>query len=242
MRLAPDISGKADVFFRDLLDVFGPRIHSLHIVGSVLTPDYHPATSDINSVVVFNDLDIGDIRKLAPVGRAHAKKKISPPLLMTVRHIEDALDVFPVEFLNFSLVHMTAYGKDIFSDLRIDRKDLRLQCERELKVMLIGLRQGYLSMLEDKKRLNEAFFKSIKSYIPLMRGIIYMLGKEPPIPAVQVMETLSVMTGVDTGIFARVHEKKRLGGRISSVDLDSALEQYYEATRRLADITNDTSV
>ena len=240
--LAPDTSGKTAPFFRDILDAFGLEIHSLYIVGSVLTPDYHPATSDINSVILFNRLDTGTIRKLAPIGRAHARKRISPPLLMTREHIEDTMHVFPVEFLNFSLVHMTVYGKDIFRYLRIDRKDMRLQCERELKVMLVGLRQGYLSMLEDKKRLKEAFFKSIKSYIPLMRGLIYMLGKEPPVPASQVMETLSAMTGVDTGVFARVHEKKRSGSKLSSDELDSALELYYEATRRLADITDETTV
>ncbi len=211
-------------------------------MGSTLTPDYHPLTSDINSVVLFNGLDIGAIRKLAPVGRAHAKKRISPPLLMTMEHLEDTAQVFPLEFLNFALVHLAVYGDDIFADLRIDRKALRLQCERELKVMLVSLRQGYLTMLEDKKRLREAFFKSIKSYIPLMRGLIYMLGKEPPVAASQVMETLSAMTGVDTGIFGMVHEKKRLRARLSSGELDTALELYYEATRRLADITDETTV
>ncbi|MDA8172157.1 MAG: hypothetical protein M0Z48_10075 [Nitrospiraceae bacterium] len=237
--LAPDTGAKVAPFFNDLLKAFGDEIHSLYVVGSVLTADYHPRTSDINTVVLFNRMDLGTIRRLAPIGRAHAKKRISPPLLMTREHIENSIDVFPVEFLNFRLVHAAVYGEDIFGTLRIDKKDLKLQCERELEVMLVGLRQGYLSMLEDNKRLTEAFFRSIKSYIPLMRGIIYLLGKEPPVAANEVIEGLSKMTGVNTYVFGKVHEKKRLGARFSSEELNTAFEQYFEATRRLAEITDE---
>ena len=38
-----------------------------------------------------------------------------------------------MEFLNFKLVHHTLYGEDLLAGLEIDKKDLRLQCERELK-------------------------------------------------------------------------------------------------------------
>ncbi|MDA8086855.1 MAG: hypothetical protein M0Z75_09165 [Nitrospiraceae bacterium] len=240
--LAPDISGKVAPFFSDIVKAFGEEINSLYVVGSALTPDYHPKTSDINTVVLFNRMDLQTIRRLAPIGRAHAKKRISPPLLMTEKHIEDSIDVFPVEFLNFRLVHLAVYGEDIFGRLQIDRKDLRLQCERELKVMLVGLRQGYLSMLEDQRRMTEAFFRSIKSYIPLMRGLIHLLGKEPPVAAAEVIGTLSKMTGVNTYVFSKVHEKKRLGARLSQEELNTAFEQYFEATRRLAEITDEVSL
>lgn len=240
--LAPEIAGKAAAFFTDILNAFGDEVHSLYITGSVLTPDYHPKTSDINSVVIFGRMDLNTIRRLAPIGKAHAKKMISPPLLMTVEHIKNSMDVFPVEYLNFRLVHLTVYGEDIFEKIRIDRCNLRLQCERELEVMLVGLRQGYLSMLEDRKRLNEAFFKSIKSYIPLMRGLIYLLGKEPPVAANDVISALSEMTGVNTYVFGKVHEKKRLGAGLSPEELNTALEQYYAATERLAGIVDNVKV
>ena len=68
---------------------------------------------------------------------------------MTPEYIRTSLDVFPVEFLNFKLIHATVFGEDIFESLEINRMDLRRQCERELKVKLVSLRQGYISSLGD---------------------------------------------------------------------------------------------
>ena len=42
------------------------------------------------------------------------------------------------------LFHLTVFGEDIFQDVNIENSNLRHQCERELKVKLIGLRHGYL--------------------------------------------------------------------------------------------------
>ncbi len=245
--VAPGIAEKVAPFLKDVVTGFAPggQLHSVYIVGSVLTPDYHPKTSDINSVVLLDHVDLEAIRRLAAIAKPHAKKNrsISLPLVMTPAHIRGSVNVFPVEYLNFRLVHEAVWGRDIFSGLEIDRKDLRLQCERELEVMLVGLRQGYLKMVEDDKKLTEAFFSSIKSYVPLFRGLIHLLGGEtPPVAARDVIERLSAITGVNTYAFAKVHERKRFGTKLSSVELGTAFEQYYEAASRLAEITDEARV
>ena len=58
---------------------------------------------------------------------------ISAPLIMTPDYIQKSLDVFPVEFLNFRLIHHTLLGKDILGELEIDRGNMQRQCEREIK-------------------------------------------------------------------------------------------------------------
>ncbi len=246
--LAPEIREKVAPFLNGVVKGFsaGGQLHSIYIVGSVLTPDYHPKTSDINSVVLLDHVGLEALRKLAAIGKPFAKKKvnISPPLVMTPSHIRNSMDVFPVEYLNFKLVHETVWGEDIFCGLEIDRKALKLQCERELEIMLVGLRQGYLKMVEDDKKLTGAFFSSIKSYVPLFRGLIYLLGgqKNPPVAARDVIEQLSDITGVNTYAFAKVHERKRLGTRLSSEELGTAFEQYYEAAGRLGELTDEAKV
>ncbi len=257
--LAPGIREQVAPFLNGIVKGFFPggQLHSIHIVGSVLTPDYHPKTSDINSVVILEHVDLEAIKRVAAIGKPYAKKakNLSPPLVMTPAHIRDSLNVFPIEYLNFKLIHETVWGEDIFSGLEIDRKDLRLQCERELEIMLVGLRQGYLKMVEDDKKLTEAFFRSIKSYVPLFRGLIYLLGgetektKTPPVAACEVpvaarevIDKLSAITGVNTYAFAKVHERKKFGTRLSSEELGTAFEQYYEAASKLAEITDAAKI
>ncbi len=151
MGLNPVVADKITPMVEDLLREHASNIHSFHVVGSAAVPDYNEKISDINSVVVLHNMDLQFIRFLAPLGEKYGKKRIAAPLVMTPEYINRSLDAFPVEFLDFKLVHKTVYGHDLLQDLQITMPNLRLQCEREIKTKLIGLRQGYLSSLGKKK-------------------------------------------------------------------------------------------
>ena len=173
-------------FQDEILKSHKDNIHSITITGSSLTDDFDHKRSDVNSVLVFNKMDLGFLEVLASLGKRYGKKGISAPLIMTPEYIMHSLDVFPVEFLNIKLLHETLFGEDLFQNLEIDRKDLRIQCERELKVRLIGLRQGYIASMGDAKILSDLFVNTISGYIPLFRGMILILGKEPPLKNVRM--------------------------------------------------------
>ena len=141
INLRTAITDRYKPFLEVLLGDHQEKIHSVYIVGSALTLDFDPKISDINSVIVLHEMDLKFLELLAPLGRKYGKKRISAPLIMTPAYIDKSRDVFPIEFLNIKLLHHTVFGQDIFKSLDIDRSDLRHQCERELKVKLIGLRQ-----------------------------------------------------------------------------------------------------
>ena len=179
--LRDDVIEKYNPFLNEVLTGYREKIHSIHITGSALTADFDPKSSDINSVIVLKTMDLLFLGYLAPLGKKYGKKKVAAPLIMTPGYITTSLDVFPMEFFNIKLLHHTIFGEDLFDDLEINRSDLRHQCERELKVKLIGLRQGYLSSMGDRKILTDNFVNTISGYIPLFRGIILLLGKQPPL-------------------------------------------------------------
>jgi hypothetical protein len=120
-------------FQDEILKSHKDNIHSITITGSALTDDFDLEKSDVNSVLVLHKMDLGFLELLASLGKTYGKKGISAPLIMTPEYIMHSLDVFPIEFLNIKLLHDTLFGEDLFQHLAIDRKDLRLQCERELK-------------------------------------------------------------------------------------------------------------
>ncbi len=51
--LNPSLLDKISPFFHEILQNSAPRIHSLYLVGSVLTEDYLEKISDINSIIVL---------------------------------------------------------------------------------------------------------------------------------------------------------------------------------------------
>jgi len=238
-----DIKEEALTKFKPFLDVvldkYKDNIHSIHITGSALTDDFNSGTSDINSIIVLNKMDLKFLEDFAPLGKKFGKKRISSPLIMTPEYILSSLDVFPVEFLTIKVLHKTVFGEDIFSDLEIKKSDLRPQCERELKVRLIGLRQGYLSSSGNRKLLADIFISSFSGYIPLFRGIILLLGTKPPEDNKEVLTALHDVSGVNIDVFKTVLKAKKDKTKLSIEILNSIFEDYYKAIEKLGNITDE---
>ena len=235
-KLKSDIAGRYKPFLDFLLNDHQAKLHSVYIVGSALTPDFDPKISDINSVIVLHEMDLKFLELLAPLGRKYGKKRISAPLIMTPAYIDKSRDVFPIEFLNIKLLHHTVFGQDIFRDLDIDRSDLRHQCERELKVKLIGLRQGYISTAGDLKILARGFADSLAGYMPLFKTIIVLLGREAPQNNPEILSVLTDITGVRTDAFKQVLALKKRQTKPTMEKLNIVFEDYYKVIEQLGEI------
>jgi hypothetical protein len=177
--ITPAVAEKIGPMVGEILTTYGSSIHSMHIVGSAVIPDYNEKTSDINSVVVLHNMNLKFVEFLAPLGKKYGKRRIAAPLIMTPEYIRRSLDAFPIEFHDFKLIHKTIHGPDILADLQMDRAHLRLQCEREIKTKLIGLRQGYISSLAKRDLLTSVLISSFTGCMALLRAIIVLLDREP---------------------------------------------------------------
>ena len=236
--LKADISARYKPFLDKVLENHQDLIHSIHIVGSALTQDFDPKISDINSVVVLHKMDLKFLEFLAPQGKKYGKKRIAAPLIMTPEYIENSLDVFPLEFFNIKMLHHTVWGEDIFQFLEIHQSDLRRQCEQELKVKLIGLRQGYISAAGDQKILARGFAESFAGYMPLFKSIILLLGKEPPNNNDGILSVLEEVSGVRTDVFKIVLNQKKKKTKPSIEQLNMVFEDYYAAIEKLGEVTD----
>ncbi|MDO8283059.1 MAG: hypothetical protein Q7U10_10640 [Thermodesulfovibrionia bacterium] len=223
-------------FLNEILAGYQDMIHSIYVTGTAITDDFDQKRSDVNSIFVLKEMDLKFLELIAPLGKKYGKHKVAAPLIMTPFYIESSLDVFPIEFLNFKLIHQNVFGTDILKDLEISLNDLRHQCEREIKSKLIWLRQGYISSQGDKKLLAEGLADSITGYIPLFRGIIVLLGKEAPVKQSSVIRSLADASGINTDIFAKVLAEKHEKAKHSSEELNAIFKDYYKATEELGRI------
>ena len=236
------IAHKTGPFFKEILNKHRENVHSIHIVGSSITGDFNEKTSDINSIVVLRQMDLKFVEFIAPLGKRYRKKGIAAPLIMTPEYISRSLDVFPIEFLDFKLTHETVFGEDILHDIEINLSDLRHQCEREIKTKLIGLRQGYISSLGDNKIITEHIISLITGYIPLFRGIIFLMGKEPPLNKRDVLIALSAQTGINTDILRKILDVKKGVSKFTKSELDSVFEEYYTTTENISNIIDELQI
>lgn len=238
-KLRPAAAKKIRPFLEEILSKYKDKIHSIHITGTAVTDDFDEKTSNVNSVIVLKKMDLKFLELIAPLGKKYGKHKVSAPLIMTPEYIRTSLDVFPIEFMNFKLVHSTVFGEDIFKDIEVNRMDLRHQCERDLKSKLIWLRQGYISSRGDRKMLTEGFVNSITEYMPLFRGIIALFGKEPPVMQSDVITALSEAANIDTEIFGKVLKETHGKTKLPIEALNTIFEDYYAVTEKLGKIVNE---
>ena len=241
-KLLPEISRKIKPFIEEILRDYAKDVHSIHIVGSSVTEDFDEKTSDINSIFVLKGMDLKFVELIAPLGKKYKKKGVAAPLIMTPEYITRSLDVFPVEFFDFKLIHETVFGEDLLANIEISLKDLRHQCEREIKSRLIGLRQGYISSQGDRKILTDRFVSTISGYMPLFRGIIFLMGKDPPIKKHEIISELSSSTGINTDIFKRILDIKRGKLKPDKEQLNTIFEEYYKTTEKIGKIIDELQV
>jgi len=238
-RVSPAVAAKAAPFLEGLAQVAGPGLHSLYLVGSAVTTDWVAGRSDINTLLVLSDLHLGVLEAIAPLGQRFKGAGIAPPLVMDVGYVNSSLDVFPMEFLELRLIHETVLGEDLLAALAIDRGDLRQQCEREIKSRLIGLRQGYLRALGEPKALTETLARFLSGYQPLARGILVLLGKEPPVRRAEAFAALAAATGIDAGVFAEMLALKEGRAKPDATGVRDLFARCHKATEQLGRLLDE---
>ena len=195
-------------FLLDILANYKEDVNSIYIIGSAVTKDFHEKYSDINTLFVVKEIKFQIFDFIASLGKRYGKKRIRAPRIMTRDYIQRSLEVFPLEFLEMKLIHRLVYGNDVLRDIKLEKSDIRLQCERELKGKLQHLCQAYIKAMGNKTTLTDALVGSVSGYFPVFRGILFLYDKEIPKGKGDVLYALNECCDIDVNIFMRLLDIK----------------------------------
>jgi hypothetical protein len=229
-------------FAERLLAALGNNLLSITVVGSSLTEDFRPGESDVNTVLLLGRQNIESLNAVASLAKPMSRKKFSPPLLMTKSYIERSRDVFGVEFLDFQLAHKTIMGGDPFASLSFDKKDVRLQCERELKAMLIRLRQGYIAAAANKKLVRDILISTAKGMAPLLRAMLWLKDIERSARAEPMFSKAAGEFSIDTNPLTAVIKWRHEKVRLSDIEMENTFQSVYSVVDHLAEIVDKLKV
>jgi len=240
--LRAQIRDSVKAFVEKLVAELGDNLQSITVVGSSLTEDFKPGQSDINTVLVLGRQTSASLNAVASLAKPMRKKHISPPLLMTSSYIEQSRDVFGVEFLDFQLTHRTILGDDPFDSLAFDKKDVRLQCERELKAMLIRLRQGYIAAAANKRLVRDVLISTAKGLMPLLRAMLWLKDIDRPAGAEPTFNKAASEFSINTDSLMTARKWQYEKVRLSETEMQSAFESVYTTVEQLALIVDKFEV
>ena len=170
-----------DDFAKRLEAALGGRLVSLLLYGSAARGTHVAGRSDVNTLLVCDAADESLFAALGPVLRDWLRGGHPAPLILTAAEWRGSADVFPIEYEDMREAHRLLAGRDPWSDIRVERDDLRRQLERELMGKLVRLRQAYAALWAEPKRLAGVIVGSAPGFFTMLRALLRLAGR--PVPA-----------------------------------------------------------
>lgn len=231
-RVAPAMREPMKEFCSFLQDLAGPNLLSVTAFGAVLTPAFDSSDAGAATVMVLGRVDLDLLRRLAEHGPGLGRKRIAAPLVMTPEYISASLDSFPLELLEIHQQHATLHGTDHFAALELKAPDVRLQCEREFKRILIRLRQGLLAAAGRENLLGDLRLDVGEHLLRTLRGMLWLRGKTEALARDAIVtETQTLIGGSLAGVRAALSK--------TATNDWQAFRSLYDDVERLAKLANE---
>jgi len=142
MSAAPDLHRKIDHVGAALAQALGARALCVAVYGSAAGDDFSPAHSDVNLLLVLDEVTFADLRLIGVTLAREAPQDLTfaTPLVVTPGFLRDARDSFPVELDDIRERHRVLAGTDLLAGIRVPEERRREQAEREARGKLLHLR------------------------------------------------------------------------------------------------------
>ncbi|MBI3694531.1 MAG: nucleotidyltransferase domain-containing protein, partial [Acidobacteria bacterium] len=191
-------------FVERVKKAYGDDLLSVVLYGSAASGDYHEKHSDLNVLCILRRVELAELERAAPLLQWWMKRGQPPPLLLSDEEIEDASDVFPIEFLDIQENYRLLYGADLVKQMRIDTRQHREQLEHELRSRLLRLRKRFLETQHDSKAVSQLMIDSLASFATLFRHALLVAGFPAPISKQEIFRAAAERFQVGPTPFAEL--------------------------------------
>lgn len=201
---AGDMNHQFDAFIDDLKATHGQNLASVTLYGSAAAGDYLPEQSDYNLLIALNKIAPKDLRNAHACVREWVRLGHPVPVYFTVSELQNAADVFPIEFHQMEMARKVLYGTDVLANLNISNEFLRHQAEYELRSKLLQLRRQYIPASMSVDGLKSLMADSLASFAALFRGVLMLKGVDPPARKHEIVALTVQHLGIDGTPFEKI--------------------------------------
>lgn len=217
LRTAPGLTGSAVLY------------------GSAARGDWDPERSDVNLLLVVDDVAAEALVRLAPAFAAWHEAGFTPPLLIGRSEWQRATDVFPIELSDMQLSYQLLWGDDPIAALRVEPADLRRALEASLRGKLLRLRQAYVRFHDNPITLGGFAIASISEFLVLLRTTAQLIGRGDAIAPDAAIRAMAPELGPDAAAVTAIVAHRRDGEWSCPPDL---FARYLDAVRRVVAVVD----
>lgn len=226
-----------EAFIDDLRETHGKNLVSVILYGSAAAGDFVPLKSDYNLLIALHKIAPKDLRNAHACVREWHKMGHPVPVYFTVSELQNAADVFPIEFHQMEVARKVLYGTDVLSTLKISDEFLRHQTEYELRSKLIQLRRQYIPASASVDGLKVLMAESLASFAALFRAVLLLHGVQPPATKHEIVAITVQRLKLDGTVFEKIFNirENNFAGKLDEVEANRLFGDYMEQIENVID-------
>ena len=215
---------------QNLKEIYNEKLVSVILYGSCAGDECENNFSDINTIVVLDNLLAIDLKNANPALKDLMKTKHPLPLFMDKEEWFNSCDVYPIEYSDMKDRYKILYGEDIVKPLVLEKKNLRLQCEHETKNLLIKLRQNYLAQSGDLKAIESLLKTCSKSFFALFRATLRLTEPKISFNHSVSINALSEKVKIDKNVFLKLLDFRTDSSAIPKSEYEITVQKLIDST------------
>jgi predicted nucleotidyltransferase len=221
-----------------LHSAFGENLVSVVLYGSAASGEYHEKFSDLNVLAVLKHVGVQEMIQGQEAVRWWRKQNQPLPLFLSREEIENANDVFPIEFLDIQHNHRILHGEDVAAKIQIDTHQHRSQVEHELRAALLRLRERFLGLQQDKGDVARLMMESVSTFSTLFRHALILSGGTAPVKKREVFRAAAERLGISADPFEKLLTAREQNRKLGEAEVLPLFETYLAEITRMAEMVD----
>ena len=178
-----------DTFLEDLKLNLGDNLVSVFAFGS--QANVEDAKNNLNLMIVTNQLTAENLYAISKPVKKWVKAKNPLPVVMNRDEWYSSFDVYAIEYSDIKENYKLIYGEDLVPSICVNKYFLRLQCESELKNLLLKYKNNFLMNIKSDREMKKVLNNVIKTLLVIFRSVLRLHDSAVPYRAVDIIEFVS---------------------------------------------------
>lgn len=176
-----------DNFVEELKNKLGDNLISIIAFGS--QANVVDAKNNLNLMIVTDFLNAENLYDISAPIKKWVDANNPIPVVMSKAEWFSSFDVYAIEYSDIKDNHRIIYGEDLVNYITINKYYLRLQCESELKALLLKYKNNFLLNIKSDREMRKVLNNVIKTLLVIFRAILRLHDREVPYRAVDIIES-----------------------------------------------------
>jgi len=216
----------------DLEESFGDRLESVVLYGSVPRHESVVGVSDINVLVILDEVSLDDLRRISPIARRCVERGRSEPRLFGADEFRRSADAFAIELADLLDQREVLFGRDPVAGVEVPAESLRHQLEHEIRARHIRLRAGLMIAAPLPAAVGGLLEEELPGFVCYLRSLLRLAGRSVPASSEDVIRAASNIIDAWPNAFLDAWGARRAGSTLEVAIDDPLVAGYMEVVEK----------